>query len=299
MEQRTKTYLLTGGLVPLFKNRYGISLASSTEVKIRIMEREYFNEMKAILENREDRDDGGLFLWNLTFADDLTIDSDFRKLITQNRSQRPLVTLDDVYCSDLADAHYSITRLVDPANLDLESVPGPRLGFSHLDEQVKILRERLGPEIDIMDIGTFGGGTISDEILGRLRNNDLSVANVFLVFAGQEGIRRINATGSNLRYLKTYNWVDWLEMRDCIGFDGRKVAHPVSSAVTQNIFIRYCDRSANWASIPEPFKEKFTQLYESYFDKIRRVLFSDAGVDVKLNKSPTHPLVYELAVLRR
>lgn len=297
MANRTKTYLLTGGLVPLLENRYGVPLNDTVRAKVRRLEKEYAQEIDTLLGRRRDKDNLGEFLWDIAFVDDLQIDQDLRGLVIGSKRNLPLVSFDDVYCKDLADAHYSITRLADPSDLSKESVSGPRLGFPNLDEQVSTLRVRCGREIDLMDIGTFGGGTISDEIMGRLKANGIRVNNVFLVFAGEDGIKKINATGSKLHYLKSYDWVDWLEMRDCIGLDGRKVIHSPSTKQVHNAFIRYCDKATDWASVPEQFRERFVDLYSQYFQKVRETL-KEAGAEIELTKSSANPLVYELGIKR-
>jgi len=296
MDQRKKTYLLTGGLVPLLENRYKVLLTGPVRAQIRGLEEEYAGEIRTLLEGRSDRDSSGDFLWNVSFVNDCQIDTELRTRVVGARSQRPLVSFDDVYCQDLADAHYSITRLADPSDLGGESVPGPRLGFNSLERQVIELKRKLGSEIDIMDIGTFGGGTISEEITGRLKANGITVGNVFLVFASQEGIDKIHATGSRLRCSRIYDWIDWLEMRDCLGFDGRKVVHTPSTKYIKNAFVRYCDKASDWASIPPQVEDRFKQLYDQYFQKMQQVLAEGANVKVRLDRSPNNPLVYELGV---
>ena len=50
MEPREKTYLLTGGLVPLLENRHKIKLTPKTKDVLRTIEHAYFAEIRYLLQ---------------------------------------------------------------------------------------------------------------------------------------------------------------------------------------------------------------------------------------------------------
>jgi hypothetical protein len=218
-------------------------------------------------------------------------------LILDSSSSLPIISFDDVYCQDLASGHYHITRVQNPSNLNEEPRLGPRFNSENLKVQTKNILDRYGSEINIMDIGAFSGSTLIPEI-ERFRDAGINVKNVYLMFAGQNAIINIRNEGVNLKYAMTFNWIDWLELRDCIGFDGRKVLMDADSKDPQNSFIRYIENSKDWASIPEDVKHHYERLYVDSFDIIKSILACD-GINADLSKSPDRELVYDLRIARR
>lgn len=294
---REKMYLLSGGIVPLLENRYGFSLDKNIKTRIRVLEQDYFKEMHGLLNGRKESDDEGEFSWKVEFMGDEDIDHSMRKVIAAKRvTERPLVTFDDVYCVDLADGKYHVTRINDPFDLSKKAVSGPRLGYVSLEEQVRSIRESLGDEIDVIDIGVFEGDTLINEAR-RFGNEGVKINNVYTAFAGKAGIKNLAGIGINLHPALTVDWVDWLELRDCIGFDGRKVLWQGDGEKPKGFFVRY-DLKPSWASIPEGMEGKFTQLYDSYFAKVAECL-RISGLNASLNKSDhASGNVYELRITR-
>lgn len=292
---REKMYLLSGGIVPLLENRYEVSLDQKAKTRIRVLEQEYFKEMHGLLDGRKESDGEGEFSWKVEFIGDEAIDESMRKVIAAKRVvERPLVTFDDVYCVDLANGRYHVTRINDPFDLSKKAVSGPRLGYASLEEQVRSIRKNLGDEIDVIDIGVFEGDTLMSEAR-RFGNEGVKINNVYTAFAGKAGIKNLSEIGINLHSAMIADWVDWLELRDCIGFDGRKVLWQGNGEKPKGFFVRY-DFRPGWASIPEGMEQKFTQLYDSYFAKIRDAL-KDSGIDANLVKSDhASGNVYELRI---
>ncbi len=294
-----RPYLLTGGLVPLIKNRHKTSISPYAQEAIRNLEKMYFSATANLLNNRQEtREDGTNYEWEVKFMSDEDIDSGLRRLILKERDTKPMISFDDVYCQDLADGNYHVTRLQDPSKLSDSPQLGPRFANPTLEVQIENIRKTYGEQIDVMDIGVFGGDTLAGEI-DRFRKGGVRINNVFVMFAGQEGIQRIAKMDSNLKYVQDVDWIDWLEMRDCVGFDGRKVRmYGEKVDCSQNSFIRYTERSGQWASIPEEVKKHYEALYTSCFDTIKSILACD-GVDADLIQSPENELVYNLKVGRK
>src|SRR3989344_4880385 len=159
-----KAYLLTGCIVPLLENRHKLKLTSDVADKIRAIELAYFQEIQRLLEGHCFKGESGEFLYDPQFVSDLQIQDALKQLISKNRSGLPLINFDDVYCHDVHDGVYSVTRLVDPNNLDAPTRLGPRPGFPPLEEQVRDIAKNHGRQVDVMDIGAFAGETLIGEI---------------------------------------------------------------------------------------------------------------------------------------
>jgi len=299
MAQRIKPYLLTGGLVPLLENRHGFRLSPKTQEQLRSLESCYSTELSKLLSGREDKDDSGKFIWEVKFISDQEIEQAMRIVVatSQTDSIRPLVSFDDVYGQDLPNAHYHITRMQDPSKIGESPILSPRFNALPLELQARAIKSVHGQEIDLMDIGAFEGDTLYGEIAGRLKREGINVRNVNLVFAGQGAINKLTSLGVKVNYAHTFDWVDWLEIRDCMGFDGRKVKMPETVEKPNNRFIRYTERADSWASIPREFVEDYRRMYYSYFNAISSILAKE-GIVADLSKSKEHGLVYELKLRR-
>jgi len=209
-----KPYLLTGGLVPLIENRHGISLSESTQDALRKLEQTYFYAAASLLNGRSYIDKtGNKSEWEVRFVSDGVIEEDLGDLITNNQMDsgnhcsrgsfrpRPLISFDDVYCRDLPNDLYQVTRIQDPKRLHEDPQIGPRFDSPELKDQIKRLKEQYGNQIDLMDIGVYGGQTMSDEIQ-RFRKYGVDIKNIYVMFAGREGIDKIAALGPSSNMLK-------------------------------------------------------------------------------------------------
>ena len=216
--------------------------------------------------------------------------------MTSRKTNLPILSFDDVYCTDLPNGFYSISRIVDPNNLDNAPTLGPRLGFPPLEDQVRGIIKNLGKEIEIMDIGTFEGGTLYDEINGRFKEAGIKIPRIYLAFAGKAGIEKLRGMGVGVQYYFGFDWVDWLEIRDCLGFDGRKVSLNVPKEEgLENLFVRYIERPEKWASIPATIKEEYEKLYNSFFNLIQRALVCE-GIQTELVPLKTNHCIYALKI---
>jgi hypothetical protein len=272
MNQRLKTYLLSGGLQQLLRNRHRIPVSARLARELEQVEMDFYRKFASHFQGYEDQDEQGPFLWDIKFMGGDEIERALKAIVDQKKDGTPVISFDDVYCPELADGTYSVTRLMDSENLDGGTFLGPRFRHFPLEDQLSFISECFSPVIDIMDVGTFDGETLGGEIRGRFKRAGINVRNAYMVFAGTEGIKSLSESGVNLFYHLNPDWVDWLELRDCVGLDGRKVGlngHPPSIV---NCFIPYTENPINWASIPPTHCDKFRELYFDTFRNIAEVL---------------------------
>jgi len=294
-ETRTKTYLLTGGLVQLFKNRHGLVLSQEVCGGLEEIERDYFQSFKGLLQGYSDNDEKGSFNWDVNFLSGRTIEESFERVVGENLSDRPLISFDDIYGVDLADGFYGVTRLMDPNDLSAGTFLGPRFGNDSLERQIEGIKKRFGIDIDIMDIGTFEGETIDGEIKKRFSKQGINIHNAYLVLAGEEGVNILTNAGLNLHFTHSYDWIDWLEIRDCMGLDGRKVAGNPCNNHVSNRFVGYNQNPVDWASIPPGFEGCFRELYDQSFGRVKDCLKRD-GYELSLDPSSVGRDVYDLKI---
>jgi hypothetical protein len=287
-------YLLTGGLVPLIENRHKFNLNNSTKDLLRKIEFCYFMDIKNLLGGFQEKDEEGKpkFYWDVQFISDTSIEEKLGMLLKKRSSNNPLISFDDVYCQNFPQGNYHVTRIQNPNNLSQPPKTGSRYCSLGLKDQVNAIRKEFGEKIDIMDIGIFGGDTLFEEIK-RLREGNVNVECAYVMFAGQEGINRFSNSGLKLNYFQEMNWIDWIEIRDCMGFDGRKVKVKDKEELSKNMFVRYFERPNKWASIPLQFEEYYKILYRKYFNLTKDIL-NEEGIKVSLNPSRKNRIIYEL-----
>jgi len=295
--KRKRPYLLTGGLAPLFKNRYRLPLSSSSIKSLEKIELEYFMQFKEMMKDHITNDEQGKYSWDVRFIPSLEIEEKISSVVAQNKNSRPIISFDDVYCTNIAQGHYSVTRLANPFNLNCSDFPGPRFGKKSLDEQTQDILNNFGKHIDLMDVGVFCGDTLIREVEQRFTKKGLKINNVYVAFAGPQGIKNLREAGINLKYSEAIEWVDWLEMRDCIGFDGRKVMHKSENKEVYNAFVKYTEKLDDWASIPQKYQDQFKKLYTCFFYKINKLLEED-GYTAKLAPISCASPVHELKLIK-
>jgi hypothetical protein len=287
-----KIYLLTGGLVPLLENRHNLDLTAEGRRELMGLEGSYFNEFKNRLNGHNDEEKG--LIWDVKSFSGKKIENEFGKMLSLRSKDRPLISFDDIYCTGLADGFYHVTRLMDPNNLSSGTFLGPRFNYPSLDEQIREIKVKFGGEIDIMDIGTFEGETIDGEVKMRFAKQGVNIKNAFLYVAGIEGIRNLRVTGLKVEYVHSFDWIDWIELRDCFGLDGRKISVSTEEGVV-NSFVPYTHDSNSWASIPNKFREDFDSMYMDYFVRIKEIL-SQMRININLEKSKKDPVSLDLMI---
>lgn len=166
----------------------------------------------------------------------------------------PVITLDDVYIkreNPYVSGALSVTRLTDPQTKQIIGL-GPRPGNLSLEEQISALKEYKS--ICLVDIGAFEGGTLL-EVINLLRNSKIDVERAYLGVWGKQAVDAVNGA-VDAYVLKTFNFYEWIELRDFFGIDGRKTP--------DGKFIPFGENPKEWASIPEENVENVRSLCKKY-----------------------------------
>ena len=287
---KNKPYLLTGGIGELIEQRHGLSFGVETHCELENIGANYAIELGGVLNGYID--DG--VVWNVKYVPGKQIDNSLREMVLSSGRSNPLLSFDDVCCVDLADASYSVTRVMDPNALERGTMLGPRFGKDSLEDQTKLIKEKYGNKIDVIDIGVFEGETLVGELEKRFMPQGIQIENVYVAFAGPGARENLAKYGTALHSCWDYDWAEWLEIRDCIGLDGRKIIMETPEDHI-NSFIPYTGDPENWASIPPKYVDKFRALYSDTFGKIRDVLGS-AGHNASLEKSQKFKNVLNLKI---
>lgn len=227
-------YLVSKGIVKLLRNRYGLELSDKVENRIDFLENEFTEMLGYELQNE--------FNYEVISANE--IEQDMKDMLKQR--DEPIITLDDVYFKDNKfDGEISITRLVqDVNNFDVKRI-GPRKGSPELVDQVRDLIDKYkGQNVGLADIGIFEGETIlSDEgIIKTLYDQGITVNKIYAPIINEPAKQKFKDRGIELITNKSYNFEggDWLEVRDLLGLDGRKI--DTNGFTTNNntyLFARY------------------------------------------------------------
>jgi len=285
-----KPYLLTGGIGYLFENRHGLSLGPEIIGSLEGIEASYAKDLGALINGKTINDSE----INVEFVSGRRINNNLRNMVSYRKCSNPLVSFDDVCCVDLAEGFYSVTRVMDPNNLEKGTSLGPRFGDASLEKQVDLIKYAFGNKIDVIDIGVFEGETLVGELEKRFLPKGVQIENVYVGFAGPGAKENLAEYGTKLHSCWNYDWVDWLEIRDCLGLDGRKILmNPPHGKI--NSFIPYTVNPEKWASIPAEQVSGFRRLYDNTFKQIQDTLKS-SGYNVSLKKSKHFNGVLDLEV---
>lgn len=225
-----RDYLLTEGITPLLTERYGLDLSPSARAEIDALEREFSIELEAHVPIGLD--------YHVLDANEIRA---AMERITREETL-PLVSLDDVYFAGLAHGSLSVTRLTSTDEPDRYEI-GPRPGSPSLDEQVDAVLTSTGRRIALIDVGAFNGDTIHDQARVLSERYGMQVEGVYVSIAN-EGAQN----GLPMRAAHRFDFHDWVENRDLIGFDGRKPLgdHPGDGYP----IMPYFEHLEAWASLP-------------------------------------------------
>lgn len=273
-------YLISQGLVQLFTNRYGLDIGEETKKEITRLENEFTEQLRTQL-----NDD---FDYKVIGAQ--TIESIMEDSVGRVNGL-PLINLDDVYYQNIpVDGTLSITRLVTDVNNFGKKELGPRLGYASLEAQIQNLEANYkGSSIAIMDIGVFEGETLLDEnkgIVKLLADHDMSVKRLYLSVLNEGSRSKFADRGIELVIgpnRHDFTDGDWLEIRDLLGFDGRKIdTKPYHLPEGTHLFALYTQNVqtlAEGANIQDAKKAKrVLDLSNLYHGKIVSVIEQDGYI---------------------
>ncbi|MBN2459814.1 hypothetical protein JXB28_06020 [Candidatus Woesearchaeota archaeon] len=250
MEQTKKPeYLISKGIVELLQNRYGLNLSEKARTNIMVLENEFVDTLE-----REISD-----VYDYKTISAKTIENTVAEQLKQNNlNDLPLICLDDVYFKGFKiDGTISATRLLEDINDFNKKAIGPRKGFPSLEQQLDLLeQDYAGKEVALIDVGVFEGETLLKEIYDKetkkliskegiipdLKKRGIRVKELYVGIMNEPVIEKFQREGVKVipgnRY--DFNDGDWLEVRDLLGLDGRKI-NPDSHNIINgtHLFARY------------------------------------------------------------
>jgi hypothetical protein len=237
-------YLLSEGITALLEKRHGLGLSEHSKNTIRDIEHDFSESLQGfvpegvayhVLSERAVREG----MERITRGEPL-----------------PLVSLDDVYFDHIAHGSLSVTRLTSPTDPNNYEI-GPRPGASPLDDQIDDVLMKLGRRIALIDVGTFNGHTLRDQV-EALAHRGMHVERVYVSIANIDSDKSIEPISAY-----RYDFNDWVENRDLIGFDGRK---PNATSNEGYLIMPYFDHLEEWASLP--YSDALRELCITYRNRI-------------------------------
>jgi len=272
-------YLLTLGLPELFLNRYNLDLSDEIERNIQYVEKDFAEKLGNLLEKEFD--------YHILTSTE--IEKRMKNLVAQS-SGVPLINLDDVYFQNLECDRLSVTRLIENLVNFNEKFLGARKGEPPLESQIeKLSRKYSNKEVGLVDVGTFEGETLLDPkegIIPNLIRYHIKPRKIFLSIVNKSALKKLNQNGIEVivnENIHDFSGGDWLESRDLLGFDGRKInCEKVGLNGRYHAFVRYIENSKTLkegASITQNVNEVL-ELCKNYNRKIMSLL-QDNGIDVR------------------
>ncbi len=172
------------------------------------------------------------------------------------QKELPVIGLDRVYLPAVSD-YLEITRLTDPNTGQV--ILSERSGKKSLSDQLSYLRSKYsGRSVILADVGAFEGKTILD-VCEMLQSQTIAVEEICLGVSGSDAQKKIGDK-FNLTVFDSFNFYEWIELRDLLGIDGRNVG--VING--KRAIIPYWENLIKWASIPaenEEFAEEICKRY--------------------------------------
>lgn len=218
---RKPEYLISKGVVNLLVNRYRLDLSCQAKQKIELLEEEFTKRLGQELSD--------FFDYDVVSAD--TIDKTMEKSVKRS-SRLPIIGLDDVYFRGIpTDGEVSITRLVTDVNNFDKKILGPRKGYASLEEQMTSLEKDFsGKDVALMDVGVFEGETLLDKergVINMMKSRGINVMRLYVSIVNSPALQKFNDAGIEIvtsNKLYDFTGGDWLEVRDLLGLDGRKIS---------------------------------------------------------------------------
>lgn len=282
----TKDYVVTGGVVPLIQNRLGIKLLNGSVPKIRELEKKFASELSDIVAREKEN-------YRFTFISDEEIIETNKDMLAKARN--PIVSFDDVYGVD-ANFFFSTTRITNPKDMDDYKI-FERPGAKPLETQRKELAKKYaGKTIDLYDVGIFSGDTLKDEVTENFHRLGINVGTIYLSVANERKIEQFSDI-ADVKVVKEFNFGEWLESRDPLIFDGRKVARIPKYGednIGDQLFIPYTEVPDKLASISHENAPAYVELSTRYHNMICEAL---AECGYRINKQ-TYSNDGEASVLR-
>jgi hypothetical protein len=247
-------FLITKDLVQLFENRYRLNLSAEEKGDIRFLEDKFVDEIKGYL------------------PEDLELNVKDRIELIPEANDRPLY-LDDVYFKNPRES-LSITRSLPLDDLAEGSVlTMPRYGTNSIDSQIDSLKNQ---KYCLVDVGIFSGATIIENV-ERLKKRGIECDTIYVGVCNKNSIdsgylvnpETNEKTGIKVKVPESgkYDFGEWIELRDILGFDGRSIRNNPNRA-----FYCYSNNLARHATIPDENCDAVKGIAKEYFLRINDIL---------------------------
>ena len=274
MAKMVKSYVITKDVVPTLRNRLGVNIDYDAAKEIDNLESKFIQEFWKFI-NTEDKH---------VVLEMEQISGGVKSLL--NKEKKPLVCFDDVYFPWISNGLFSITRLTDPNNPN-NYIFGPRIGFPSLEKQIENIQRVYGKsEIAIVDVGAFSADSLIEPLFDFQRKG-LNPKTIYLGLIGNEALEKLKKHNLEVNVAYTYDFDDWIELRDFFGVDGRNVNQDkldfkgIENFKEKRLFMPYKEDPEDWASIAKKKKEKFRDFCDVYFNGLKNIL-SRAGYVINL-----------------
>lgn len=249
------TYLITNDLVLKTMNALGSTISEDLKNRIRNIGNGFLKGFWSISGIPED-------------VDRITLDGSYlsNELVKLLRKvEYPIVSLDRIYVppETSSDLFYiDVTRLTDQATGAVKLAARP--GKKSIDEQASELKNIVkNTPVALVDVGAFEGNTLL-RVLNTLRKEDIKVAEIYLGVSNRRLNEKINYI-ARTNVVSTFDLYEWIELRDLIGIDGRKVGVDQKGTLQ---YIPYWENLTGWASISNENAYIVKQFCIKYYDRL-------------------------------
>ncbi len=247
------TYLISKDIAETLERKLDFSLDQKIKTEIKILEDEFLTKF-----------------WPYIPQDINQVSVNCQDISTTleyltKRNNLPVISLDRVYITN-ANAYLEVTRQTNPKTGIITLAPRPNT--PPLECQISKIASQY-EKIILADVGAFGGDTIL-EIVSKLSQEKIVIKEIYLGFSTQEATNKIKQI-TPCTPIQTYNFYEWIELRDLFGIDGRQV----ESKTKEKTYIPYWENLGNWASIPQKNIEPVSQLCKQYYHLLVQKLINN------------------------
>ncbi|MGC8670124.1 MAG: hypothetical protein ACP5TL_03170 [Candidatus Micrarchaeia archaeon] len=194
----------------------------------------------------------------------------------------PIVSLDRVYITPKTPGvvfYIDVTRLTDPNTGTVKLAPRP--GKKPIDEQIKELKNLVDDSpVALVDIGVFEGNTLLTAI-DAMRRGGVSISEIYLGVSSRGFESKVGGK-SKVSIANMFDLFEWIELRDLVGMDGRKVGLDQNGVLE---YMPYWEDLEEWASVPKENVSATKRLCIKYYNRITDILAKE-GYDIKAFGKP-------------
>lgn len=201
--------------------------------------------------------------------------------VQAERNLKNVVSMDKVYAPN-ADLFYEITRETDPRTGKKGYELKNRWGTPPLEEQVALIRKKIlacpsggtnasDHKVLLVDIGAFSGDTLEFAVK-QFEANQVKVGAMVIGLSAERTEPELRVRfGHAMNILQVHALKDWLELRDLLLIDGRKVPDEFTRD-GRRAFIPYTEKMSDWATVPKKNASTAREICLDYNAKLIEIL---------------------------